>query len=126
VTTDNGDLDGAEIVMIIEALDALIPFAEDSGCWRQASDEERQRWAPYRELRARLKDAIHMSFYDRAETWLVSELRAERIALTDKLHSRLAELLREPGASRRTVRAGFVKAVQDLRETRQSKPRPLT
>jgi hypothetical protein len=48
------------------------------------------------------------------------------MALTDKLHSRLAELLREPGASRRTVREGFVKAVQELREVRQSKPRPLS
>jgi hypothetical protein len=126
VTTDDGDLGGAEIVMIIEALDALIPFAEDSGYWRQASEEERQRWAPYRELRARLKDAIHMSFYDRADTWLASELREERMALTDKLHSRLAELLPEPGATRRTVREGFVRAVQELREVRQSKPRPLS
>ena len=126
MSNDNGDLDGAEIVIIIEALDALLPYAEDTGYWPKASDEERARWAPYRELRARLKQAIHMSFYDRAATWLDSELHRERVDLTDKLHSRLAELLREPKASRRTVREGFVAAIRELREVRQSRPRPLS
>ena len=120
------ELDGSEIVMIIEALDALLPFAEDTRLWSQLSPEERERWIPYRVLRGRLKEAVHMSFYDRARSWLDRELREERFALTDKLHSRLLELLREPGASRRTVREGFIRAIQELRETRQSKPRPLS
>jgi hypothetical protein len=65
-----------------------------------------------------------MSFYDRARNWLDSELRREHVELTDKLHSRLMDLLREPGTSRRTVREGFVKAVRELRDVRQSRPRP--
>ena len=106
MSTEKSELDGGEIVMIIEALDAFLPFAEDTRLWSELSPEERERWMPYRVLRGRLKEAVHMSFYDRARNWLDSELRAEHIALTDKLHTRLAELPREPGASRRTVREG--------------------
>jgi hypothetical protein len=83
-------------------------------------------WMPYTRLRRRLKDAVRMSFYDRARGWLDSELRRERIALTDKLHSRLAELMRDPKATRRTVKEGFVAAIRELREERQSPPRPLS
>ena len=101
------DLDGGEVVMIIEALDALLPFAEDTRYWSQLSPDERERWMPYRVLRGRLKEAVHMSFYDRARNWLDSELRGERIALTERLHTRLAELLRTPGATRRTRARGL-------------------
>jgi hypothetical protein len=121
---ENLELDGAEVVLLIQALDALIPFTDESRYL--ASKVERHTWAQHNILRGKLKESIHMSFYSRADTWLESELQAERIALTDKLHSRLAELLREPGATRRTVREGFVSTIQELRETRQSKPRPLS
>jgi hypothetical protein len=117
-------LTGEEIVLLIEALDALIPFSEDTAF--TASPEERARWAPYSGVRSRLKQAVGMSFYDPARGWLDAELRRERIALTDKLHTRLAELLREEGATRRSLREGFVAAIRDLRETRQSTPRPLS
>jgi hypothetical protein len=117
-------LAGAEIVMLIEALDALIPF-QQATAYGEAL-EVRERWAAHCELRSRLKTAIHMSFYDGASRWLENELRRERIALTDKLHTRLAELLRDPKATRRNVREGFVAAVQELREVRQSTPRPLS
>jgi hypothetical protein len=67
-----------------------------------------------------------MSFYDRASEWLEAELKREREAVTDKLFSRLSHLMREPTATRRTVREGFVAVVRELRETRQSKPPPLS
>jgi hypothetical protein len=67
-----------------------------------------------------------MSFYDSARGWLDAELRQERIALTDALHTRLAALLRDPAANRRSVRHGFVVAIQELREKRQLPPRPLS
>jgi hypothetical protein len=35
-----------------------------------------------------LKQAVNMSFYDTARGWLDAELRRERTAITDKLHSR--------------------------------------
>jgi hypothetical protein len=47
-----------------------------------------------------------MSFYDAPRGWLEAELGRERTALADKLHSRLAELLRAEGATRRSVREG--------------------
>jgi len=53
-------------------------------------------------------------------------LSRERIALSDQLHSTLAELLRDPQANRRSVRQSFVAAMQELREARQSTPRPLS
>jgi hypothetical protein len=67
-----------------------------------------------------------MSFYDAANGWLEAELRNERIALTDVLHTRLAALLRDPAATRKSIRHGFVAAVQELREKRHSPPRPLS
>ena len=115
---------GSEVVLLIEALDALIPFGEDTAY--TVSPEERQRWARYNALRHRLKESVHMSFYDKAHGWLDSELRRERIALTDALHTRLAALLRDPNANRRSVRHGFAAAIQELRERRQSPPRPLS
>ena len=88
--------------------------------------EELAHWAPYRELRNRLKQVVHMSFYDGAAHWLESELREERIAITDKLFSRLCELLRDPKANRRSVREGYSASSRELCEARQSKPRPLS
>lgn len=113
--------------MLIEGLDAIIPF-DGNGSWGSPSlsEAERRQWAPYNILRARLKGIVHMSFYDHARGWLDAELARERIAITDKLHSRLAELLREPKATRRSVKQGFVTALRELREVRQSKPRPLS
>jgi hypothetical protein len=122
--SENDALSGDEIVLLVEALDKLIPFPEDTAHAEKA--EVRFVWMPYTRLRRRLKEAVRMSFYDRARGWLDSELRRERIALTDKLHSRLAELMRDPKATRRTVREGFVAAIRELREERQSPPRPLS
>ena len=48
------------------------------------------------------------------------------IVLTDKLHTRLAASLNDLKATRRTVREGFVAAIRELREVRQSTPRPLS
>lgn len=67
-----------------------------------------------------------MSFYDTAGHWLDDELRRERMALTDALHTRLASLLRDPAATRRSIRHGFVVAIQELREKRHSRPKPLS
>jgi hypothetical protein len=122
--SDEDGLSGAEIVLLIEALDALIPFGEDTA--HTVPWEERERWASYSALRHRLKEAVRMSFYDSARGWLDAELRQERVALTDALHTRLAALLRDPAANRRSVRHGFAVAIQELREKRQSPPRPLS
>ena len=121
---DEDGLSGAEMVLLIEALDDLIPFREETAYVE--SLEVRERWTQYCELRRRLKDAVHMSFYSTANGWLDDELRRERVALTDALHTRLAALIRDPNANRRSVRHGFVAAVQELRERRQSTPRPLS
>jgi hypothetical protein len=72
------------------------------------TDEESERWGPYWLLRRRLKSSIHMSFYETARGWLESELRRERIALTDALHTRFEALLRDPAANRRSLRIGFM------------------
>ena len=117
-------LSGEEVVLLIEALDALLPQREENQ--RLMTDEERERWAPYWLLRRRLKSAIRMSFYDTAQGLLESELRRERIALADALHTRFEALLRDPAANRRSLRIGFVAAVQELREKRHSTPRPLS
>jgi hypothetical protein len=77
---------------------------------------------PYSRARNRLREAV--SFYDSARGWLDAELRRERIDLTDKLHTRLAELMKDPKAIRRTVREGSVATIKELREERQSTPRP--
>jgi hypothetical protein len=108
--SDEEGLSGAEIVLLIEALDALIPFGEDTAYtvpW-----EERERWAPYSTLRHRLKEAVRMSFDDGARGWLDTELSRERIALTDKLNALFEALLRDPGAHRRSMRHGFVAAIR--------------
>ena len=117
-------LSGPEIVLLIEALDALIPFREDTA--HGYSDQERERWLPYSLLRGRLKDQIHMSFYDAARGWLDAELARERLALSDKLFSSLCELMRVPGATPRSVRDGYTATMRELREVRQSTPRPLS
>jgi hypothetical protein len=120
-------LSAKEILMLIEGLDALIPVQEGrSTTWLHASPEEHERWDPYRSLRAKLKRVVHVSFYDNARGWLDMELARERIALTDKLHTRLAQMLRDPKATRTTVKDGFVAAIRELREERQSTPRPLS
>lgn len=111
-------------MLLIDALDVYIGSPEDAVHGR--SQEARDRLMPYNQLRRRLKEAIHMSFYSRANNWLEDELSRERIAFSDKLHSKLAELLRDPRANRRSVREGFVAAMQELREVRQSTPRPLS
>ena len=67
-----------------------------------------------------------MSFYDGAKGWLDAELKREREAHTDKLFSRLAELMRDQKATRRSVREGFVQTVREIKETRQSPRRPLS
>ncbi len=122
--SDHGSISGAELVLLIEALDSFIGSPEDA--MHARSREDRDRLLPYSQLRRRLKDAVHMSFYSRADGWLDDELSRERIALTDKLHSRLVAFLLDPKANRRSVKEGFVTAVQELREVRQSTPRPLS
>ena len=47
--TEDG-LTAPDIVMLIEALDALIPGHEGSTTWLKASPEEQERWEPYRRL----------------------------------------------------------------------------
>lgn len=56
---DEDGLSGEEIVLLIEALDALIPYAEENR--GVISDDERRRWTSHWQLRRRLKEAIHMS-----------------------------------------------------------------
>jgi hypothetical protein len=67
-----------------------------------------------------------MSFYDTARGWLDAELARERLALSDKLFSCLCELIEGPGANRRSVREGYAATMRELREVRQSTPRPLS
>jgi hypothetical protein len=85
MVSERDDLSGDEIVLHIEALDALIPFREDTAYTTSA--EERARWAPYSGLRRRLKEAVRMSFYDTSRGWLDTELQRERTALTDRQKS---------------------------------------
>jgi hypothetical protein len=118
-------LSAPEIVMLVEGLDALIRAGEGNDYWLRAGEEERERWMPYRQLRARLKEQIHMSFYDNAARWLDSELYRERLELTQNLLGRLTNLLRDEKATRRSIREGFIAAMSELREVRQSKPKPL-
>jgi hypothetical protein len=76
-------------------------------------------------LRGRLKAAVRMSFYDKAAGWLDQELAREREAAATWLFSRLGELMREPIATRRSVKSGFGHAVRETREHRQSSVRPF-
>jgi hypothetical protein len=117
-------LDGREIVLLIEALDHFIGRPEGVGPWDDVSEEELVRLGPYRMLRSRLKRVVRMSFYDTARTWLDDELRQERIAITDRLLSILAGLLKDPAMNRRTIREAFVATSRELREKRQSRQRP--
>jgi hypothetical protein len=77
-------------------------------------------------LRSRLKRALRMSSYDSASGWLEAELARERLRLSDRLIARLCELLIAPGANRRSVREGYAAAIRELREERQSTPRPFS
>ena len=117
-------LSGPEIVLLIEALDAMIPFTEETRYL--SSKVDRHTWRDQDALRQKLKQAVGMSFYDHAKGWLDGELRREREAVTERLFSRLSELMHEPGATRRTVREGFVAMVREVKETRQSNIRPLS
>jgi hypothetical protein len=118
------ELSAPEAVLIIELLDAVIPFTEESRYL--ASENDRFAWHAHDALRRKLKAAIGMSFFDRAKGWLDSELRREREAATAKLFTRLAELMREPNATRRSVREGFVATVREMKERRQSPTKPLS
>ena len=62
----------------------MLGLGEGTDFWSKASPEERTRWEPYRELRSKLKQAVHMSFYEGASGQLERELARERVALTDK------------------------------------------
>ncbi len=121
----NNELTGPDIVLLIEALDMLL-FSKEGGWIDQHAPESHERTGPYHELRNRLKQAVHMSWYDRASGWLDSELARERIALSDQLFTALCEVLRQPKATPRSVREAYVAANRELREHRQSQPRPLS
>jgi hypothetical protein len=110
--------------MLIQALDALIPFTEDTRY--RASEVDRHLWQEHNDLRRKLKASVGMSFFDRAKGWLDEELRRERNATAEHLFSTLGALLRQPGATRRTVKEGFGTAVREIYEARQSRPQPLS
>ena len=116
-------LTGEELLLIPNALEAFLPALEDGGHWSKFTLEEVQRWEPCAMLRRSLKTQIGMSFFDRPGRRLKLELHRERIAFGDKLFGRLCDLLKDPKASRRNIREGFGAAYQ-LREDRQSEPRP--
>ena len=50
---------------------------------RASPEEKGAMGALSREQRAKLKQAVHMSFYEGASGWLDRELARERVALTD-------------------------------------------
>ena len=121
---NSDELTGEEVVLRIEALDALIPFTDQTR--HIATANERFEFQSHHLLGAKLKSAIRMSFYDHARGWLDRELIRERRALSDRLFARLVELMKELGATRRSVREGYAATMRELLETRQSRPRPLS
>ena len=118
-------LSGPEIVMLIEGMDALTKAGEGNDYWRRASQADRERWMPHRQLRAKLKGQVHMSFYDYAARWLDSELYRERLELTQNLLGRLNGLLRDERQHGVALEKAIA-AINELRETHQSKPKPLS
>ncbi len=102
------DLSGPEIVLLLEALDSLIPGVEGTGLWISATEDERQRWEPYRILRRKLQVAVGMAYHASARGWLKENLRLERDATLQLLHSRLWKLLAQPTMTRSALRAGIV------------------
>ena len=122
--SEDTTLSGPEIVLLIEALDAVIPFPENLR--HTATEVDRYVWQEHHNLRRKLKASVGMSFYDRSKGWLDEELRRERNATAEHLFTALGELLRQPGATRRSVKAGFGAAVKQIYEARQSRPKPLS
>jgi hypothetical protein len=120
----DAQLSGEDVLLLLEALEAFLPSPEAGGEWAKLPVEEREHWQPYTALRRRLKNQAGMSFFDRPGRWLEDELRRERNGFGDKLFSRLAELLRDPRATRRRVREGFSAALRELREERQISAAP--
>jgi hypothetical protein len=75
-------------------------------------------YGPFAVLRYRLAHATGMGFYDAGRTFLDSALRHERYALTDALHGRMSELLKQETLTRRQFRSGLIAAFQELRHVR--------
>jgi hypothetical protein len=117
--TDNL-LTPGEILLLIEALDAFVP-ARGGHAWgmrKPWTEDDKERFRPYAALRLRLRHQAGMGFYDEGRTFLDSALREELYELTDKLHARMSDLLKQPGLTCGQFRAGMVAALQDLRDVR--------
>ncbi len=114
--TPTPDLAGPEIVLLLEALDSLIPGVEGTGLWMSVTEAERQRWEPYRILRRRLQEAVGMAYHANARGWLAEKMRLQRDATLRLLHGRLWELLAEPKMTRSALKAGMVSYMRELKD----------
>src|SRR5262245_44150263 len=108
------DLTGEEIVMLIEALDAMLG-PEDAGLPGRAQ-ELPVDLQPFWGLRRRLKEAVRVSFYDTGRGWLAAELSREREATGEKLLNKLYELLADPKATRKSIKLDFGRYSREMRD----------
>lgn len=120
--TDNASLSGADLLLLVEALDAFIP-PQGSGsiAWGSSppwTEEQRQRFEPFALLRYRLAEAVGMGFFDTGRTFLDNALREERQALIQAVRVRLSALLEQEGLTRRQLRDGMIPAYRELVEHR--------
>ena len=116
------ELQGPEIVLLLEGLDALLGAEEGSSYWSNLSDYEKERLRPYRAVRAKLRDTVRMSPYVRAGTWVEDLLRKERQATLDRYHGHLLRLVKEPKLTRERLRDEMAALYRTLKDSRQSSP----
>ena len=106
-----------EIVMLIEALDELIPFSHHGSAWSGVDDPA--RWQPYRDLRARLKSAVGMGFHERGRSWLDHHLYKEREATLQNMLKVLFPALADPAMDRPKLKTLISEAFRKLKWERQ-------
>jgi hypothetical protein len=129
VDTDNSFddhyLNADDIQRLLEALDAYIGISESQ--WAEIDHQTRERWVPYRVLRARLAGAMGMRIWDDAARWLDERLREERIAALQSARNELHKLLADPSLrSRQLLERRMMEFADSLQFKRFSTWRPET
>ena len=117
---DDQYLSAADIHHLLEALDRFINRSE--GAWRTVPQEELERWAPYRRLRARLQNRLGMRMWDDAVTWLDTLLREERSVALGHLRREVETALNEPAIKRSEIRRRMIVLIDELRAKRLYTP----
>lgn len=105
-----------DLFRLLEALDYYINRPE--GMWEKVDSIERERWGPYRRLRARLQVGLGMRAWDDADKWLDKQLLFERMAVVQAFSRRMEEMLKDERLTRSLLRDAVRRTADELDRTR--------